>query len=502
MKSSESRSTLVIGAGPTGLSTAYKLALNKLSVEVLEASPDYVGGLARTEVRDGYRFDIGGHRFYTGVKEIMTFWKDILGSNFIERKRLSRIYYGGKYFRYPLEPLEALYLLGPVYAVHSVLSYIKAHLFPRKNEDTFEDWIVNRFGLKLYETFFKSYTEKVWGIPCNQISSDWAAQRIRGLSIATVIKQACLSLLGRKKSNVRTLIDRFYYPRLGPGELWEKVAEKIHEMDGQVHMDNRVKSIQWEDRKVTSLSAEKSDGSLCNYEANEFVSTMPLGSLIKSLDPKPPEEVLDAADQLGTRHFIMVAVVLDAKELFADNWIYIHDPQVKVGRIQNFKNWSPDLVPDDSTTCLGLEYFCSENDDLWNLTDKELEELAVDDLNKLGLSKGCKTLNSYVVRVTDAYPVYHEGYQEAVTAVRDFLEDNLDNLQVAGRGGMHRYNNQDHACLTGFVAARNIIDDSREYSAWNVNEAAEYLEDEGAGQSSPLARLAPLINPALKSDAA
>jgi protoporphyrinogen oxidase len=483
--------TIVIGAGPGGLTAAYTLAKQGMPVTVLEQDPEAVGGLSRTVVYKGYRFDIGGHRFFSKSAEIEQLWTEILGSDMLVRQRLSRIYYQQRFFDYPIRPLNVFAKLGVWYTSLCVLSYLKARLFPRPVVKSFEDWVINQFGERLYRTFFKTYTEKVWGIPCDQISADWAAQRIKGLSMLSLIRS---TLFPQKKSRdqvIKTLIDQFRYPRLGPGQMWEKVCQILRSQGHSVLLDHKVSRLDWNAQGVTALYIRRSDGQEQVMVGSQFIATMPLRSLVRCLQPAPPISVLAAAESLSYRDFLTVALILDTPNLFPDNWIYIHDPTVQVGRIQNFKNWSPDLVPAPHHTCLGLEYFCFANTDLWQMSDADLITMATAELRQLGLLGSSRVIDGTVVRVPKAYPVYDHNYQRHIDVIRQFVEQALPNLQLVGRNGMHRYNNQDHAMMTGLLAAQNILLGEKKYDLWQVNQDAIYLEEGQAGSAQIGGRLIP-----------
>jgi protoporphyrinogen oxidase len=465
---------VIIGAGPAGLTAGYELARNGYPAEVLEADSRYVGGLARTVEYRGFRFDIGGHRFFSKNREIEELWTELLGSRMRDCSRLSRVYYHGRFFKYPLEPLDALRNLGPVEALRSLISYLQQQRHSPVHIRSFEDWVVSAFGRRLYEIFFKTYTEKVWGIPCSQISADWAAQRIRGLSLVSVMR-SLLRVPAHNGAVIKTLVDHFRYPALGPGEMWQKAARLIEEAGGAVRMGHAVREIHREGGRIVAVTTHNGDGPQ-THRADSFVSTMPLADLIAGLNPPAPDAVLASARGLRYRDFITVALIIDQAELFPDNWIYIHDPGVRVGRVQNFKNWSTEMVPDPRFTVLGLEYFCSEKDALWSSSDEQLIAIAKDEIATLGLADKSKVVDGAVVRQPKAYPLYDHDYRANVAKVREFLDIEAPNLQVAGRNGMHKYNNQDHAMMTGLMAARNIMGSS--YDLWRVNSDAEYLESE------------------------
>ncbi len=471
---------VIVGAGPAGLTAGYELARNGRQVVVLEQDPQYVGGLARTIQYKGFRFDIGGHRFFSKNHEIESLWTEWMGERMPVRSRLSRIHYRGQFFKYPLEPLDAFRKLGPFEAILCLLSYLRASRIALGQVRSFEDWVVRAFGRRLYETFFRSYTEKVWGIPCAEISADWAAQRIRGLSLLSLLR-SFISGQARGRPVAKTLTDHFRYPPHGPGEVWERVAGIIKSKGGEVRMGERVIAIKCKEGHATSLTTESIDRRR-TYLADNLISTMPLAQLVSALDPAPPDGIIASAARLRYRSFITVALILDQAEVFADNWIYIHDPDVKVARIQNFKNWSAEMVPDQRLTMLGLEYFCSDHDELWSSSDEQLVAIAKDEVAKLGLAQSSTVIDGTVVRQGKAYPMYDHEYRDNVAQIRAFLKSAAANLQVVGRNGMHKYNNQDHAMLTGLMAARNIMGGC--FDPWRVNSDAEYQEEEGQEDSS------------------
>lgn len=462
---------VIIGAGPAGLTSAYELTKREIHPYVLEAA-DKVGGISRTEVYKGYRFDIGGHRFFTKVEVVNKLWDEVLGDEFIQVPRMSRIYYKNKFYDYPLSISNTLLNLGIIESFLILLSYIKARvkgkLQPDIEAETFEEWVTDSFGSRLYRTFFKTYTEKVWGIPCNKIEAEWAAQRIKGLSLKKAVINA---LFG--SNDTKTLIKEFNYPIYGPGMMWERFQQKVNENGGQVDLNTRVISVKREGFHVKEITAFK-DGEKISITGDNFISTMPVTALVNRLDPLPPEEVLQAAKSLSYRDFLIVALIIDNPNLFPDNWIYIHSPEVKVGRIQNFKNWSPAMVPDATKTCLGMEYFCNEGDKTWELSDTELLELATKEIEQLGLAKASQIEDGTIIRQPKAYPVYDRDYRRHLQVIQDYLSK-FDNLQTIGRNGMHRYNNQDHSMLTGFLAAQNILGDN--HDLWDINTERSYHEE-------------------------
>ena len=484
MTEKKSKKVVIIGAGPAGLTAAYQLCKEGVPSVVLEKD-NVVGGISRTVNYKGYLFDIGGHRFFTKVKAVDDMWREILGEKkFLRRTRLSRIYYNKKFFFYPLKATNALLGLGVLNSFLMLASYVKAQLFPIKNERSFEDWICNRFGRRLYETFFKTYTEKVWGIECSKISADWAAQRIKGLSLIATVKNALLSSRNTSGGEIiKTLIDAFDYPEKGPGQMWETVADEIQKRNGEVKINSSVEKLLWRGGRITAVEIERG-GRREIVEGTDFISSMPMRELVKKMEPPAPPNVLEAAEKLGYRDFLTVSLIVNKPELFKDNWIYIHDPGVKVGRIQNFKNWSPQMVPDPGKTCLGLEYFCFEGDGLWNTPDAELIALATEELKILGLVDPRDVEDGAVVRMPKAYPVYDAVYADAVRVIREFAES-LGNLHLVGRNGMHKYNNQDHSMLTAMLAVKNIL--GAHYDVWSVNVDDEYHEEISAGEENELA---------------
>ena len=462
---------MVIGGGPAGLTAAYLLARDGVRVTVLEAD-DIVGGISRTAQYNGYRFDIGGHRFFTKIAPVESLWHEILGPEFIQVPRLSRIHYGGKYFDYPLKAKNALLGLGLWNTFLCVASYIKWHFKPYPVEENLEQWVTNRFGKRLFEIFFKTYTEKVWGIPCTEIRAEWAAQRIQGLSLAKAILNA--AQLQKRSDNIKTLIDRFQYPRLGPGQMWETATDKIRDMGGEVLLKHDVTTLEHDAGRIVAVTVKTPNGTR-RIEADHFISTMPLRNLARALDPAPPPAIRAAGEGLNYRDFLTVALMIDADNVFPDNWIYIHTPGVRVGRIQNFNNWSRAMVPEPGTTCLGLEYFCFEGDGLWSSADADLVELAKKELGELGLVDPSRVRDGCVVRMPKAYPVYDSTYAGHLGILRTFI-DPFSNLHTVGRNGMHKYNNQDHSMFTAMMAIANMKGAS--HDVWAVNTDYEYHEEQ------------------------
>ena len=476
-----SKRVAIIGAGPAGLTAAYLLAKGNQEVVVFEKDPQYVGGISRTESYKGYHFDIGGHRFFSKSKEVEDFWTEILGDEMLERPRSSRIYYNNHFFSYPLVAFEALRKLGIFESALCVLSYLKAKAFPVKNPTNFEEWVTNQFGKRLFNIFFKTYTEKVWGIPCNEISADWAAQRIKGLSLSSAIFNA-LFKPGKKATDkdkvIKTLIDSFRYPKQGPGMMWEACAEMSKAMGVTLHMNCGVQKIEYANNSWTVQTT--SQGNVTGFDY--VLSTAPMRELVANVLPAFPATVAANAAALGYRDFLTVVLICKDEDAFSDNWIYIHDPKVKVGRVQNFKSWSPYMVPDPSMACYGLEYFCFEGDGLWTSSNDDLIALGKQEIEKIGLTNASAVVDGYVVRQPKAYPVYDQFYKTRVDSVRDALA-NYPGLYLIGRNGMHKYNNQDHSMMTAMLAAKNIIAGKELYNLWDVNEDAEYHEGGDRGAS-------------------
>lgn len=469
---------ICIGAGPAGLTAAYRLSAEGADVTVLERDPELLGGISRTEVYKGFRFDVGGHRFFSRSKEIENLWEEILGDQLLTRQRKSRIFYQHKLFDYPLRPLNALAGLGVFESVRCMLSYFKAKVFPNRDPQTFEEWVTNQFGHRLFSIFFESYTEKVWGLKCKEISADWAAQRIKGLSLGTAVWQALVPAGFRKTGgSPKSLIESFRYPRLGPGQMWEAAAEKVEQRGGKVIMGMSVDSLSRDmETGEWTVSAVDPEGGRHDFTADDVISSAAISELVECMEPKPPEAIMTAGRMLRYRDFVTVALIVKDVDCFDDNWIYIHDPDVKVGRIQNFKSWSPHLVPDPDLNCLGLEYFCFKGDGLWDSKDEDLIRLADEELIQLGLVTPGHVIDGTVIRQPRAYPVYDENYEERVALFRSWLDKNRPGLHLVGRNGMHKYNNQDHAMMTALLAAENIIAGEQLWDIWRVNEDAEYHE--------------------------
>jgi len=467
---------VVIGAGPAGLAAAYEFICRGISPLILERG-GMVGGISRTESYKGYNLDIGGHRFFTKNDEINQLWEKMLGPDFLKVNRLSRIYYKGKFFNYPLRPVNAFFNLGPLESLLVLISYCRARLSPQPEEKSFEEWVINRFGARLYRTFFKTYTEKVWGIPCSEIRADWAAQRIRGLSLLVAVANA---LFGGQQA--KSLIELFSYPKLGPGMMWQRFTEHIVTGGGELMLHSEVSAIRHDHRRITAVEYTNNE-TRSEVSAEHYISSMPISRLVQLLKPQPPAEVLKSAEELTYRSFIIVVLIIDRQTLFPDQWLYVHSPKVQVGRIQNFKNWSRFMVPDQSKTSIGMEYFCNENDRTWKMADYELVEMASREMELMGFGPASLVVDSYVVRQAKAYPVYDATYKQKLLKIRNYLDD-FHNLQTIGRSGMHRYNNMDHSMQTGILAAKNCC--GERHDLWTVNEEKSYLEEDRTVREVPL----------------
>lgn len=487
---------IIVGAGPAGLTAALLLADHGKRAIVLEADPTYVGGISRTAIHNGYHFDIGGHRFFSKSKEVEDFWSRVLPNDMLLRPRKSRIYYERKFFSYPLKPVEALVKLGLVQSTLCMASFAKARVRPKKNPTNLEDWVTNQFGRRLYEIFFKYYTEKVWGMDCKDISADWAAQRIKSLNLGTAVVEALKPRLMRNKSREQvhtTLIDEFRYPRKGPGMLWEACARLVEDAGSEVIRGAQVTGLEmvksvggtahpdmeW---PIEWIVRYEKDGQKHELRAPQVISSAAIKHTVAGLTPAPDAKLANAAASLKYRDFLTVAIMSRGKESFDDNWIYIQEPGVKVGRIQNFKAWSPEMVPDPKTNCYGLEYFCFEGDGLWSAKDEDLIELAKKELEQLGLGKARDVFDGCVVRQPKAYPVYDDQYAENVEAVRVGLEKSYPGLHLVGRNGMHRYNNSDHSMMTAMLTVENIVAGTAKFDPWRVNQDAQYIESGTAGE--------------------
>jgi protoporphyrinogen oxidase len=464
---SAERPVVVLGGGPAGLTAAYQLVKAGKPVIVLE-STGQLGGIARTTVKNGFRFDLGGHRFFTKVEEVDALWHEIVGAEFLKRPRQSRIYWNDKFLEYPLQGVDVIRKLGPVELTRCMFSYMWAAVKPKGREDTFEEWVSNRFGKRLYNHFFKTYTEKLWGVQATEIRAEWAAQRIKGLSFFAAAKAAFFG----NRGNIKSLISEFNYPKYGPGQMWELMADAITSQGGEIRLNAPVTKLVTEDHRVVQVVAGGE-----TITPSHVISSLPLRTTVGIAEPEAPVKVRDAARGLRYREFLTVLLVIGGKDLFPDNWIYIHQPGVQVLRIQNFKSWSPYMVPEGSTDAsVGMEYFCFEGDQLWNTPDEDLVKMASQEIEKLKLANAADVKFGFVERVHKAYPIYDELYAQRVETIREWLDSDLTNLTQVGRNGLHRYNNSDHSMLTAMRAVDNILENSQ-HDIWSVNVESVYHEE-------------------------
>lgn len=512
---------IIIGAGPAGLTTAYELLQRTDIYPIIIERSDYMGGISRTVRYKGNRIDIGGHRFFSKSDRVMQWWLNILpiektsavnttigyqnkkctveitkdapDSNVIDnvmllRKRKSRIYFTRKFFDYPLKITPATVTkLGFGRMVKIGMSYGYRCVFPIKNEKNLEQFFINRFGTELYKTFFKSYTEKVWGVPCSEISAEWGAQRIKGLSVTKAIAHFVKQLFIAKedvtqKNTETTLIEQFLYPKFGPGQMWEIVAEKIKQQGGEIITECDVDKIYTDDSLVKKVEAVKKDGTRLEFEGDYFFSTTSVKELIASFQSPVEEHIKQVSDNLQYRDFLTVGLLVDKLkieeqgDIVKDNWIYIQEPDVQVGRLQIFNNWSPFMVADQNKIWIGLEYFCYTTDSLWKMTDQDLIALGKNELEKIGILEQKFVIDGTVIRMEKTYPAYFGAYKDFDKVKR--FTDTFENLFLLGRNGQHKYNNQDHSMLTAMTAVDNIISGRKDKAnVWSVNTEQEYHEE-------------------------
>jgi protoporphyrinogen oxidase len=479
---------VIIGAGPAGLTAAQELNKAGVTATVLEAD-DMVGGISRTVQRDKWRFDIGGHRFFTKVKRVDDFWHEILDEDdFMLRPRSSRIFYQGKFYDYPIRLTNALRNLGPIEAFRCGLSFLWVRIHPPKDLSTLEGYIASNYGWRLYGHFFKTYSEKLWAIPASKIGADWGAQRIKGMTLWSAVWEPLRArFAGARKGSkqVTSLIGQFQYPKYGPGMMWERCRDLVEAGGTKVIMETPVTRIRHQAGRAVAVVAEK-DGVTTEYPADHVVSSMPFPLLLRAMDPPVPPEVQAAADGLAFRDFLSVALVVPAGKVpWTDNWIYIHAPEVKTLRVQNFGSWSPYMVSEGHNV-LGLEYTVTEGDEWWTAPDDELIEKGKAELELLGLVDAADVEAGYVVRMPKAYPVYDAAYQRNVEVLRGWLTENAPNVHAVGRNGMHRYNNQDHSMYTAMLTVENIVDGA-DHDIWAVNVEEEYHEEGGGETTAPQA---------------
>lgn len=462
----------IIGGGPAGLSAAYELGRHGIRDILLVDGNDMVGGLSRTMSFEGNRFDVGPHRFFTKSTEVNRIWHDLLDGDFRPVERLTRIYYKKKLFSYPIKAPEALIKLGPVESANAMISYLAARLGRKGRDETFEDWMIERFGRRFYETFFRTYTEKVWGIPCSRIGAEWASQRIKGLDLLEVIRNAALP---RSKNRIKTLVEQFDYPRLGAGQMYEAMCTKVVEQGAEIVLNQNAEEFWIKDGSIQELHLRGREGEKTVVVAGHYFSSIPLTHLMKRLRPEEPEEILEAASALYYRDHITVNLLVGREDLFPDQWIYAHAPEVKMARVANYRNFSSEMAEKGKST-LGVEYFVFKGDEIWNRSDEALRAMAVEELAEMGLARRPEIERAWVVRETECYPMYFIGYEKHYRAIKRRI-DCIDNVHVIGRGGMYKYNNQDHSIMTGLLAARNWLGmEGTPYDLWEINMDAEYQE--------------------------
>ncbi|MCP4694238.1 MAG: NAD(P)-binding protein [Desulfobacterales bacterium] len=463
----------VLGGGPAGLAAALELTGNGVTNILVIDRNENVGGLSRTEVYDGSRFDIGPHRFFSKSPEINNLWRDTLGSDFKPVDRTTRICYKNAYFNYPIKLLDVLTKMGPGESFQAMLSFVAAKLNKKREAVTFEDWITDKFGRKLFETFFKTYTEKVWGIPCNQIGAEWAAQRIKGLDVIEVLRNA---LFGMGRRQVKTLVEQFDYPVNGAGQMYEAMCDKVAARGADIMLNTRVVGINQKDDAVESIDVAHSDGQRERITANRFFSSIPLTHVFDMLSPAEPDSISRAVEALYYRDHITVNLLVEGADLFPDQWIYIHSPEVQTARLANYNNFSRRMAGSENKTGLSVEYFVFQHEDLWKQPDEALKILAVEELERLKLLKKSAVEKAWVVRETECYPTYYLGFQEHYDLLKSRL-GRFTNLVQIGRGGLYKYNNQDHSIMSGLLAARNYLKlPGSPYNLWEINVDAEYHE--------------------------
>lgn len=471
----------VIGAGPAGMTAAYQLAKGGAKVDVFEAGPA-VGGLSRTIEMWGQKVDLGPHRFFSSDERVNNLWFEVAGDDYRSVRRLTRIYYKRKFFHYPLQAANALANMGVIQAARCTASYLKEKVSPsRQGEEhaDFESWVVSRFGRRLFEMFFKSYSEKLWGIPCSELDSDFAAQRIKKFSLGEAIKSA----LGASRKKHKTLVDQFAYPTGGTGMIYERMADFVRRHGGEVHLRRPVRRVIHSGKVVKGL--QLTDGELHKYD--HVISTMPLTLLVQGLG-ELPEEVRQAADSLNFRNTILVYLLADGADLFPDQWLYIHSPELLTGRVTNFRNWVPELYGSSRQTILTLEFWCYPEDPLWKEPDAQLVARATDEITQTGLLRGKPVLDGRVIRLSRSYPVYRRGYKQHLAKVTGFLEG-FQGLTAIGRYGAFKYNNQDHSILMGLLAAENILQ-GQEHSLWSINTDYDTYQEAGKATTTAIRKAA------------
>ncbi len=467
--------TVIMGAGPAGLCSAYVLSKAGAHATVVEAAP-FVGGLARTIRRDTeqgqFKFDIGGHRWFTKNEELNGLFREVVAEELLWVNRVSRIYFDGKYVDYPLKIASALKAVGPVTAVRAVLDYGRVRLQQRirpTEVKSMEDAYINQYGNTLYKLFFQAYSEKVWGLKCDKLSGDWVSQRTKGMSLITAIKDAVIP----SKGEVVSLIDQFMYPRDGFGRFSERMADAITASGNEIRLKNAVEKIVLDGNRVEGIRVRTENGTEL-IEGDNFISSIPFTVLVKIMEPSAPQDVIDAADSLTFRDIITVNLMIKKRQVTPDTWLYVHDRNILFGRFHEPKNWSPAMVPSDEYTSLVIEYFCTKGDHIWNMTDEQLVNQSVKHLvEDLDFVKPEEVLGGFTLRATKAYPVYDLDYQEPLLKMKNYIQS-IENLQYIGRGGSFRYNNTDHSIETGMLAAKNLLGEQHDLERVNADD--EYHE--------------------------
>jgi protoporphyrinogen oxidase/putative flippase GtrA len=472
----------ILGAGPAGLAAAYQLTKQGFPVIVVEKGAK-VGGLAKSIEYEGFILDFGPHRFFTKVAPVLQLWNEVLGHEQVSVNRLTRIYYGGKYFSYPLKAIDTLLTLGIWESFKIIASYGWARLRPNSNPQNFAEWVTNKFGKRLFEIFFESYTEKLWGISCQEISADWAAQRIKGLSLLSAIRNALLGNSGKVKS----LVDQFQFPRLGSGQLYDKIQTYLEDNQQKVLLNTEVVKIHQDDYQVSHLTLRNCQtGEENTVKCRAVISSIPLSFLVQQINSPPPQKVIEAAKSLRFRNTILVYLIVEGSNLFPDNWLYINEQNVQLGRVANFANWSPSMLPNGHQTPLCCEYWCNFEDPFWTKPEDELKLQAEEELRKIGLLKKEKVASGFVVRLPRTYPVYAGNYKQSLAEIKTYLQQ-FNNLQLIGRYGAFKYNNQDHSLLMGILAAENIVTPGK-HNLWAVNSDSEYQEEADSNAATTVAK--------------
>jgi protoporphyrinogen oxidase len=460
----------VIGAGPAGLTAAYQLSKSGHQVAVFESSSS-PGGLAKSIELWEQRVDIGPHRFFSQDRRVNQLWLEVVGTDYRMVDRLTRILYRNKLFSYPLKPFDVLTKLGPLQTAGCIASYLRQQLHDTSSDGTFESWVTKRFGRRLYEMFFKTYSEKLWGISCRELDADFAAQRIKNFSLSEAIR-AAFSLHGR--TNHKTLVDRFAYPTGGTGMVYERMAAEIQRNGGQLYFNTPIKKVIVKNRRVVGVTL--TNGDECQY--GHVISTMPITVLVETMDDVP-EDIIALSQSLRFRNTILVYLHIDSENLFPDNWLYIHAPELKTGRITNFRNWVPDLYNDKKTTILALEYWCYEDDSIWSENHPAIIQLACSELRKTGLIGDAKILDGKVYFIKRCYPVYDRSYKTRLRPIEEYLSS-MQDIQAIGRYGAFKYNNQDHSILMGMLAAENVQTGRRKHDLWRINTDYDTYQEASA----------------------